>query len=207
MAPLTGDSGFASNTEFEARNILDNVEIGAPALGIPSEIRVVAPDLPRVIKVEHNLPNKIEVVNVDIPSKIEIEMRTAIPETIRLIPDDIPTRIMLMATDVPKTIDLVPRGLPESIKLEVPNDLIMKLDVSDLPTTIKVTGVPDTITLIHNLPDEIFLRKPNDLTIPVVQTSPFDVNVKVDFTLAQLVGEKQEGQQCVMIVPCRGPET
>ena len=104
-----------------------------------------------------------------------------------------------------KTIELVAKSIPESIKLEVPSDFPKSifLDATGIPESIKVTGIPETITLIHNIPSEIYLRKPDDFQVDMVyRGAPIDVNVKVDMNLARLVGSDDLKSPCVMLVPC-----
>jgi len=199
----TGTAGFTKGQDFSQRN---QIEIDASDLinvGIPSQIEVIAPTLPRAIKVEHNLPEKITVDSL-IPEKITLQH--TLPEVVRIVSDlNIPNIIQLIATDIPKTIELVAKSIPESIRLEVPNDFPKSifLDASGIPESIKVVGIPETITLIHNIPSEIYLRKPEDLQIDMVyKGSPLDVNVHVDMTLPRLVGSNDPNAQCVMIVPC-----
>jgi hypothetical protein len=109
-----------------------------------------------------------------------------------------------MATNVPERIELVARSLPECIRLEVPLDFpeSIKLDASEIPERIQVVGIPETITLVHDLPDALLLKAPDDLEIPVAwkgAPASVDVNVKVD--LQKVVGES-ESLNCVAIVPC-----
>jgi hypothetical protein len=198
--------GFTNVEEFANRN-QPQVEIDASDLinvGIPSQIEVIAPTLPRAIKLEHNLPEMIQVNAINMPQTIQLTH--SLPEVIRIVSDfNIPNAIQLTATDIPKTIELVPKSIPESIRLEVPNDFPKSifLDASGIPDTIKVTGVPETITLIHNIPSEIYLRKPDDFKVDMVYSgSPIDINVKVDMNLPRLVGSEDPNAQCVMIVPC-----
>jgi hypothetical protein len=210
--PLMGQGGYATGAKFEERDdwVADTLEVEPEILGIPREIIVkTAPNFPRVIKVEHELPEKIDIEGPEIPDHIDVNIKGGedIPTTIELVSDlQIPNSIELTATDVPRTIALVPKGLPESIRLEVPDDFprTIRVDGSEIPSTIKVEGIPDTIQLTHDLPEEIFIKKPDDLEIPIVQTAPLDVNVKVDMDIARLVGadEKYHDGQCVMIVPC-----
>jgi len=207
---LTGDTGFVTGANFEERDniVAEPIEIDPDVLGIPKEILVKAgPKFPRVIKLEHNLPEKIEVSGIELPERIEIDIKgTDIPTSIQLVSDlQIPNSIELVATDIPKRIMLVPKGIPDSIRLEVPNEIPpIKIDASGIPSSIKVEGIPETIQLVHDLPEEILLSKPDDLEIPIVQTAPLDVNVKVEMDIARLVGadEKYHDGQCVMIVPC-----
>ena len=57
-------SGFTKGEEFTTRN-QPQIEIDASDLinvGIPSQIEVIAPTLPKAIKLEHNLPDKIQEI-------------------------------------------------------------------------------------------------------------------------------------------------
>jgi hypothetical protein len=138
-------------------------------------------------------------------------MEQPIPEIIRLISDfDIPDSIQLVATDIPKTIELVPRDIPEAIRLVVPSDFpsTIRLDASGIPETIKVTGIPDTIEIKHNIPEEIFLKAPDGFEIPIASYKgaplPVDVRVKIDLN-TQRADIPSDQLQCVAIVPCPNP--
>jgi hypothetical protein len=184
----------------------DAIKIEYGDIGIPSEIKVLTPKLPKAIKIEHDLPEKIMLEGPTIPEKITIEgPAEPIPEQIKIISDlNIPDSIELIATDVPKTIQLEV-DMPESIRLEVPDDFpdTIRLDGSEIPTSIKVVGFPESIPLTHNLPEEIFLKAQDDLEVPLVyKGNPIDVNVKVDLDMQKLIGDNEEELQCVAIVPC-----
>ena len=179
-----------------------NVEIGD--LGIPSTIKVIAPKIPKAIRLKHNLPESIQLEG-NIPEKITFDV-PKIPEQIKIVSDfEIPNSIELTATDVPKSIELIAPKIPESIDIIVPKDFpkSIKLDASGIPNSIKVTGIPETITLIHNIPDEIYLKTPEDMEVEMVyKGKPIDVNVKIDLDMQKLTGVNEEELQCVAIVPC-----
>jgi hypothetical protein len=206
--PFWDSSGFFieddDNLGFETD---DNINVNVEDIGIPTEIQVVAPNFPRMIRLEHDLPEKIDINEPYIPERIFIEgPAQPLPDRIEIVADfNIPDSIELTATNVPQTIELVGRSIPEVIRLDVPSNFpeSIKLDASDIPETIKVTGVPESITLIHDIPKEVFLKAPEGLEIPIAwKGAPMDVNVKVDLDIQKLTGEDRQDVQCVAIVPC-----
>ena len=173
-------------------------------LGIPSEIKIVAPesipainvihDIPKVIKVEApDIPKEIRLMH-DLPDKIDV---AGIPDSIKL---DAPESIKL---DAPETIKLDATALPEEIKLIVPPDFpsIIRLDATGIPAKIQVEGIPEVIELVHDLPNKIELVMPENPKVEMVyEGSPIELKIQLDIDSA--LADTSEGP-CVMITPCR----
>lgn len=175
------------------------VELGD--IGIPSEIFLVAPDLPKVIKLEHDLPNSISVES-NIPDVIRFENIPNIPQNIHVKLDSpIPSEIKI-SSDVPSAIAMVLQGLPTSIPIKVPDDFPSQIT---LDANIKVTGIPESILLKHDLPESILLKMPENPEIPLVykggplEVAPVEFKVVFDKPIAK----SDDTTSCVMIVPCR----
>jgi hypothetical protein len=150
-------------------------------LGIPSEIKIIPPEIPN-----------IEMVH-DLPEKINLQFSEKIPD-----------KIELAAPESPIKLDV--SDIPEAIKLEVPKDFpkVITLDASGIPEKIQVVGVPSTIEILHDIPDKIEMVMPENPKVEMVyEGSPIDV--KIDLNVEKLMGEGEEGGNCVMIVPCPKP--
>jgi len=178
-------------------------------LGIPSEIKIIAPvNLPHVQMV-HDLPTEIKlrvpkipdikIANHDKPIRIEGPIKP-LPTQIRIKSDvNLPNTIELIADNVPKAIKLDASDVPLAIRLEMPAYFpsIIFLDASGIPATIQVTGVPKSIELLHNLPSYIPLVVPENLEVPLVyKGSP----IPIQLTMDNITGEN--GENCFALVPC-----
>ncbi len=174
--------------------------VGSYDLGIPSEIRLVAPHIPDV-RVIHDLPMFIDVRSVDLPTLIEVRSLTPIPQEIKLI-HNLPQAIELKATDIPTTIFLQNKDVPHFIELRMAEDMPTKLqlEVTGMPESIQLVGAPTTIELVGNIPTAIQLVMPEKPEVEMVwKGDPIGVEVKL--TMDKLLGDN-DNAQCVAIVPC-----
>jgi hypothetical protein len=165
--------------------------------GIPSEIKIVAPNIPDV-KLIHDLPSTIRLEVPEIPK--EIFLRSDLPKEISLvIADNFPRTIELVADNVPRSILLDASEIPPYIQIGVPVDFPkeIKLDASEIPKEIKVVGIPNYIELIG--PSEIKLVVPE--VEMVYKGAGIPIDVKIELDVSKLVDT--EGKNCVAIVPCR----
>jgi len=169
-------------------------------LGIPSEIVMIAPEIPNV-KVVHDLPAAIAL---DVPSIPDVKLtweEEPIPNEIKVVNE----------TDLPKTISLVTNGVPEAIMIDasaIPTALRLEpienfpskieLDASDMPTEVKVTGFPDAIEV--KIPSEIVakLEVPENLEIPLVYKSG---PIPIEFPKDNVPGMDTDAP-CFHIIPC-----
>ncbi len=178
----------------------EDVKVEVGDLGIPSEIKVVMPEIPD-IRVLHDIPVMIDVRVPEIPPISVVFPKDSIPKEINVIHDipqtievvgKIPTTIALQVTNMPEFIPVVPApNFPKEIRL----------DTSTLPDKIQVVGIPESIELIGNIPTKIELVMPEKPEVEMVyKGAPIDVKVKLDIT--KLIGEDEE-MNCVAIVPCK----
>jgi hypothetical protein len=76
----------------------------------------------------------------------------------------------------------------------------VKLDVSDMPSTITVVGMPTTISID---PIQIELKVPDFIPLSYVgDPIPVSVAVQLELNLNKMLLDNAEGVQCVAIVPC-----
>lgn len=117
-----------------------NIPVTIKDLGIPEEIRLIGPDLPREIFIRGTVPEEINIKG-DIPRSIEIK-------------SDIPHTIMFDATNVPRKImvELAP-DFPSMLRMDVTH-------------TLQVTGIPKSIEVVENIPRTIQLLMPEN---PVIE--------------------------------------
>ena len=199
---------FTKN-RFDAQSLDDNfvddfdenqtmqVQIDNSELGIPSEIKIIAPEFPD-IKITHDIPEVISVQST-LPSRIELYQENPIlhAHEIKLINDVLPNTIEIKADNVPKSIKLDSSSLPSSISLTVPDFPSIKIDASGIPDSIKVVGIPDSIEI--KMPSEIIARLelPENLEVPLVYRGG---PVPIQFDASNLSGS--EGAPCFQLVPC-----
>lgn len=174
----------------------DDFEIEIGNLGIPSEIKVVAPKFPD-IKVVHDMPEFIELKS-DIPSRIIVYQADVLPKEIKIVSESIPDTIAVDASSVPKSIVMDASAVPSFITVVAPDlPSVIKLDGSGVPDSIKVFGIPDSIEV--RMPSEIVARLevPENLEVPLVYRGD-PVPVRFD---ASVISESGE-QMCFALVPC-----
>jgi hypothetical protein len=180
----------------------DFIEIETADLGIPNEIKVVAPEIPDV-KLRHDLPTEIwlrapVISDIKIVGPLE-----PLPVSIDIVGgDEIPHTIEVKAENLPSSITLDASAVPEAIRLEVPADFptTIRIDASDIPRTIQVVGIPDSIELKGHIPSEILLKAPENLEVPLVYKGG---PIPIQFDMKSFKGEGDEDAPCFAIVPCR----
>ena len=175
----------------------EDFDIEINDLGIPSEIRVVAPkfpdikiqhDIPEFINVNSDIPQRIVLYQADvIPKEIKVVAESVIPAVIKIDHSEMPESIKIDASSIPGRIDLVPVNIPDKIMI----------DGSEIPDVIRVVGIPDSIEV--KMPSEIVARLqiPENLEIPLVYRGG---PVPVQFDNSNLLGG--EDQACFALVPC-----
>jgi len=200
MAALNSKMGLFSedlDRDFTFEDELDaNVNVMYENVGIPSEIKIVAPNIPDV-KFVHDLPSTIRLEVPEIPK--EIFLRSELPKEISLVAAaNFPKTIELIADNVPRSILLDASEIPPYIHIGVPVDFPkeIKLDASDIPKEIKVVGIPNYIELIG--PSEIKLVVPEIEMVYKGASIPVDVKIELD--VSKLTNS--DGKNCVQILPC-----
>lgn len=195
---------------FEASH---KVKVDYKPVGIPSEIMIIPPVMPKVEFDTDSLKNiKIEAVNI--PTDIKIHG-----------PDEpIPTDIRLNAQDVPRGIDLNYRG-PEKLEIDasmIPTKIILEMEkpiperiIVDMPRPIPTEifvrdSLPREIE-IKGMPSFVELRMPKDFGIPVLfpaempkmelvyNGAPVEMKITMDKMISQ---SEDDGSPCVKIIPC-----
>jgi len=172
------------------------LEITSELLGIPSEIKILPPDIP-AIKFE-NLPETIMVEALNIPSKIELVSDKQIPSEIRILAPDF-SLIKFDVSDLPSFIS-VQSSIPSLISfgaIDIPS--VISIDGSSIPRQIDVVGIPEQLSVV-GFPDSIRIKplNPEDFTVNV---APIEVVVKVD--MEKMISDGPEGKQCFYFVPCK----
>jgi len=183
---------YRENYRQKKENILD--------LGIPSEISLVAPEIPE-LKLIHNLPSSI---SLEVPAIPTIEAKwigEPLPSEIRFVSDNlIPTTINLLATEIPAAIPIDATAIPTALRLEPASNFPteLKLNAEDMPTEVKVTGFPDSIKV--DIPSEIVakLEVPENLEVPLVYKGG---PIPIEFGKQTLMNSSGEGP-CFQLVPC-----
>lgn len=179
-------------------------------VGLPSEIMIIAPEMP---KIEIDTSNMIDKIKID-SSEVKIpDIKIYGPDT------PIPTSIRLDGSELPEEFDLVYRGGPIPVKVDT--EVTLKVE-STLPERIIVDipkPIPDRIILDSTgLPDRIILEGP--VSIPLSLPENFGIPllfpdkmpemevvyrgapIEVKITMDQIMDQTAEGKNCVMITPC-----
>lgn len=208
---LHNEFGMEFADLFEAA---DHLKVEYETVGIPSEIKIIAPEFPKMEIDASNIPStiKVDIQDCNIPKEIFVHtegvLKTGVIKIDNVIPDsiqvkhDMPTTIEVVGIEIPKMIEVVMRDkLPERIFVEMVKPIPEKIMVEgfpeflkvDMPRSIEVTGIPDFIPI--KFPDEIPQME------LVYRGAPIEMKVVMDpFTKSQT----PEGMtNCVMITPCR----
>jgi hypothetical protein len=185
----------------------NSFEVEYSSLGIPSEIKIVAPEFPK-IQLAHDLPQEIRIVNGDFDLDGTIKILSPdvpIPTEIQVINQNIPTSIELIA-DIPSIIH-VEHTIPNKIIVESISEIpsVIRLDGSEIPDQIKVVGIPDTIELVFPQ-KEIKLTIDDDLEVPLVYRGA-PIELKIDMPKSWLNGDDEDDDYPrVKIVPAPCPK-
>ena len=195
--PVAQDLDDDYTDEFDPDEPLQ-FQIDNSQIGIPSEIKVIAPKFPD-INVVHDIPKSI-FVNSQIPNRIELYQSQPLlhAHEIKLLNEHvIPKSIEIKAIDIPNSIKLDTDSLPNFISLAVPTFPDIRVDASEIPETIRVVGIPDSIEV--KIPSEITakLEIPDNLEIPLVYKGG---PVPIQFDSSNLFGG--EDRPCFALVPC-----
>ncbi len=127
---LKKDLGEEFDSLFENDDTID-----IDGIGIPSEIKIIAPD---GLRFDKDIPSVIELTGTIIPSKIEMDERfLGIPSVILVdVPTPIPSVIAIDGTGIPDKIQVV--GFPSSIELRGPSEIMLRLpDNIEVPLVYK----------------------------------------------------------------------
>jgi hypothetical protein len=198
MSSMGGLTSYGDNFRDSMTRPIVATNVG---LGIPSEIKVVAPKMPSIIELQHNIPSKISVEPVKIPDIRIIGPMSPIPPIITVMGMEIPHVVRVVSENVPSTIQIDASNIPDVIRLEVPDDFpsVIKLDASDIPRHIQVVGIPESIEIKGHIPSEITIKAPPELEVPLVYKG---APIPVKFDMSGLNGDDDEDRPCFALVPC-----
>lgn len=194
---------------FEAA---DTMKVEYETVGIPSEIKIIPPDMPSV---------KFDVT--DIPKTIKLDAKDVkIPTDIKIYGPDspIPNTIKLEGDNLPDAIDLVYKGEP--IPVEVKTEVEVKIEpIKGIPDKIILEipkPIPEKIILESNLPDRIILEGPRSIPLEIPENLGIPVifpdimpeiplvyrgaPIELKITMDEIMSKDAEGRNCVMITPC-----
>jgi len=208
VCPGGSPSPFAAKSMFVDDDFIDGFEYDTPIdlepmenLGIPSEIKIMAPDLPE-IKIVTDIPTKLTVEVPEIPDIKILSPEVPLPTQIEIVnKTDLPKSIAIDASGIPKAINVdMPFKIPEKINVELPDDFptTIKIDASEIPDRIQVIGIPESIK-VEGIPDKIIteFKMPEDAKIPLVyEGGP----IPVKFSEASITDD--DGEVCFKLVPC-----
>lgn len=174
----------------------NDIQVESMDIGIPDEIKIVAPKLPD-IKIVHDLPVEIKLNVPHIPD-MNLVVPDNFPREIRIVNDTfIPEKIFIDATKIPSSISLE-SNLPTHIKVvavDIPSSIY--LDGTGIPSAIQVKGIPSFIELIGNIPSEITVKVPENLHIPLVYEGG-----PIPFRFDSQESTTDDDQPCFHITPC-----
>jgi len=190
---------FRARADEEFQDSFEPVSLELNDLGIPSEIKILPPEIPD-IRVLHDIPMEIKLVQAEFKDIHIIGPEIPIPTEIRVVNDSLPELIRIDATDLPKSIVLDASAVPDAIRLEIPDNFpsSIKLDVGDLPKEIVVVGMPSVVTVISDFPKSIPLVLPENAQIELVYKGG-PIPLQLQKTLG---GDDGEEPFCFTMVPC-----
>jgi hypothetical protein len=202
---IVGQFGEEFADLFEAS---ETMKVEYETVGIPEEIKIIPPDMPKVKFDTKDIPKEIKLKGVEIPKDIKIHG----PES------PIPNSIKLDGSELPEAVDLVYKG--KAIPVDVTTTVELKME-KEIPQKILVEmpkPIPEKIVLEHDLPRSITLEGPESIPISIPEglTIPLEMPedmppvemvyrgapIEVKITMDEIINKDADGRQCVMIVPC-----
>lgn len=181
----------------------ENIELQYDMVGFPSEIKIVAPDIPPV-ELKHDIPEFISLLVPEFKDIRIIGPEIPIPHEIKIIAPEIGTIISL---EMPSSIklDFDSQSLPAAIPLVFPDK--MPIISFAIPENIKVVGIPEVIRIDHPVPSVIKMEIPEGLKVPLVfEGPPISAAVKIDWGFGDKVFEGEEEIQRFAIIPMPCPK-
>lgn len=187
----------------------DHIQIEYETVGIPSEIMIVPPIMPKIEVDAGNIPKtiKLQVEEADLPN-LKIDASN-VPRTINIDAESIPTEISLVGRDIPRQIQIETPKLPEKIDMilshPIPEKVIVEVsnpipDKILVESDIQVVGFPEFIE-VRGIPDSIQLRPPE--TMPQVEMVYKGAPIELKLVMDQGLPTSPDGKKnCVMITPC-----
>jgi hypothetical protein len=185
------------------------MEVEYEPVGIPSEIKIIPPEIPNISLDVSNIPRtiKIDAQGLHLPPEIKIYG----PE------NPIPDRIIVDGINIPTEIGLVNRGIPEKILVETvtpfPEKIWVEM-VEKIPERIIIeplTPIPERIILEGSIPEKIsveIIGFPEGIPVlfpekmPEMELVYKGAPIEVKITMDQILNQTPDGHNCVMITPC-----
>jgi hypothetical protein len=206
---LHNDFGEEFADLFEAS---EHIKVEYETVGLPSEIKIVAPEFPHIQIDGSSVPRSIDVnfSECNIPKDIFVHVDGALKTGVIKIDGSIPDQIELRHT-LPEVISLVPVDIPQFIELKmeerIPDKILVEM-VQPIPERILLEGIPDALRVegipsvieVVGFPDFIPLKFPDEIPQMelVYKGAPLEMKVVMDPMVKSTDGKTN----CVMIVPC-----
>lgn len=180
-------------------------------VGLPSEIRILPPDMPMIKFDTSNLIDtiKIDASEVKFPTNIFIHG----PE------QPIPSSIRLDGSELPEVIPIVFQG--DAIPVKVETEILVKVENISIPDRIIVEmpkPIPERIIVESNLVDTITLVGPAGIpllipenfgipllfpeTMPKMEMVYHGAPIELKISLEEVIDKTADGSNCVMITKC-----
>ncbi|CAE7860325.1 colH [Symbiodinium microadriaticum] len=153
---------------FEAA---DQYKVEYEAVDFPSEIQIVAPELPKIEIDSGGIPKqiKLDASEVDIPTDVFIHgPESPIPNSIKFDVTDLPETIGIVAEGVSIPVDTKGASIELTGVEEIPEEILVRM-VDPIPTEIMVNaeGIPTELK-VTGFPEGVVLEIPEDAGIPVL---------------------------------------
>jgi hypothetical protein len=206
---LTAEFGAEFADLFEASR---KVNVQYDTVGIPSEIVIVPPVMPK-IEID-DIKVKVDATEVNIPDIKIHGPETPIPTDIRLNASDLPTemnlsykgpdKIEIDATSIPttitvETVDPIPHKIIVEQVKPIPEEILINAD--DMPREITVTGMPDFVEL--KMPENFGIPVIFPEEMPSMELVYNGAPIEVKITMDEIIGNAEDDDNpCVKIVPC-----
>jgi hypothetical protein len=213
--PMTEALHNEFGTEFaDLFDANEHLKIEYETVGIPSEIKIIAPVFPKMEIDTSGIPRtiKFDTQDCNIPSEIFVRadgvLKSGIIKVDNTIPDMIevrhsmPSTIELIGVEIPKMIEITMHDkIPDKIFVEMVNPIPERIFIEgipeflkvDMPTSIEVVGFPEFLPI--KFPDEM-----PQIEL-VYRGAPLEMKIVMD-PLMQAQAEGEEKRACFFMVPC-----
>tara|TARA_Y100000034_G_scaffold38278_2_gene47041 strand:- start:18603 stop:20441 length:1839 start_codon:yes stop_codon:yes gene_type:complete len=184
--------------EFES--LMEETTVEYEPVGIPEQIELIAPNK-EDLKIQYDGPEKVLLeAAADLPRDFKLKVPEGFGKDIKIkgpekpLPDSIS---LVSELKIPEKISLE-HNLPETIQLEAPDNLVFDVN---MPDSLRVTGIPDVIEVMSNIPSIIQLVMPERPEVEMVyRGSPIEMKVEMEPLMS--TDEDGKKRQCFMFVPC-----
>lgn len=180
----------------------------------PSEIKILAPDIPKIEIDAKGVPEsiKLDAKDVNIPTDVFIHgPKSPIPNSIKFDVTDLPDTIGLVTEGASVSLDTEGASIrlegmeeiPDEIKVRmvdpIPHEIMV--NAKNVPSEIQVTGFPESISL--EIPEDIGIPVLFPEEMPGIPIKPYEgAPIELKITMDQIMSKEADGRNCVQIVPC-----